>query len=286
MKSGWLNINKPCCVTSTQIVNILKRKFRPKKIGHGGTLDPFASGVLPICVNEATKTVEYMMDHDKTYLFQLTFGKETDSYDIDGNVINENGIVPTENEILQVIPNFIGRIKQTPPKYSAIKIDGKRACDIMRDGGNVDIEAREIDIFNIKYNGFVNENTVEFIVDCGRGTYIRTLGIDIAKSLNCLAFVSKLTRLRVGKFNIEDSLDAEKIDDLESNLININNVLDMPEVVCSDEELKKLSYGIMINKDGLIENTIYKVLNYNKDNVCFLAKIEGKKMKAIKSFHY
>ena len=264
----------------------MKRLLKPKKIGHGGTLDPFASGVLPICINSATKTVEYMMDHDKTYLFHLTFGSETDTYDIDGEVINKDDKIPTENDILKIIPEFIGKIKQVPPKYSALKINGKRACDIMRDGGEVEIQEREIEILNLKYNGFVNENTAEFIVDCSRGTYIRTLGVDIAKKLNCLGFISKLTRLRVGDFYIDNSLQIDgdaDVDFIKNQLISINNVLKFDSVLCSDEEIAKLSNGIMIDKD-IKENTVYKIIDKN-NNVLFLGEKYKNKMKTIKSFH-
>lgn len=285
-KSGWLNVNKPVGWTSTKVVSVLKRPLKPKKIGHGGTLDPFASGVLPICINSATKTVEYMMDHDKTYLFHLTFGSETDTYDIDGEVVNKNNKIPTENDILKIIPEFIGKIKQIPPKYSALKINGKRACDIMRDGGEVEIQEREIEILNLKYNGFVNENTAEFIVDCSRGTYIRTLGVDIAKKLNCLGFISKLTRLRVGNFYIDNSLQIDgdvDVDFIKNQLISINDVLKFDSVLCSDEEIAKLSNGIMIDKD-IKENTIYKIIDKNNE-VLFLGEKYKNKMKTIKSFH-
>ncbi len=285
-KSGWLNVNKPVGWTSTKVVSVLKRPLKPKKIGHGGTLDPFASGVLPICINSATKTVEYMMDHDKTYLFHLTFGSETDTYDIDGEVVNKDDRIPTESNILKIILEFIGKIKQVPPKYSALKINGKRACDIMRDGGEVEIQEREIEILNLKYNGFVNENTAEFVVDCSRGTYIRTLGVDIAKKLNCLGFISKLTRLRVGDFYIDNSLQIDgnaDVDFIKNQLISINDVLKFDSVLCSDEEIAKLSNGIMIDKD-IKENTVYKIIDKNNE-VLFLGEKYKNKMKTIKSFH-
>lgn len=285
-KSGWLNINKPVGWTSTRVVSVLKRLLKPKKIGHGGTLDPFASGVLPICINSATKTVEYMMDHDKTYLFHLTFGSETDTYDIDGEVVNKDNKIPTENDILKIIPEFIGKIKQIPPKYSALKINGKRACDIMRDGGEVEIQEREIEILNLKYNGFVDENTAEFVVNCSRGTYIRTLGVDIAKKLNCLGFISKLTRLRVGDFYIDNSLQIDSnvdVDFIKDQLISINDILKFDSILCSDEEIAKLSNGIMIDKD-IKENTFYKIINKNNE-VLFLGEKYKNKMKTIKSFH-
>lgn len=281
-KSGWLNINKPINYNSTKIVSIIKRNIKAKKVGHGGTLDPFASGVLPICINEATKTVEYIMDHDKTYLFHLTFGIETDTYDIEGEIINKNDKIPTEKEILQTLPTFIGKIKQIPPKYSALKINGQRACDIMRAGGEVIIKEREIEIFDIKYNGFVNENTIELEVDCGRGTYIRSLGVDLAKKLNCIAFISKLERKRVGDFKIGNSINLNEIENinLEDYLINMNNILDLPIIICNDFEINKLKNGIGIEKQ-VEKNVVFKVLNDKNELFC-LGQIIKDKFKSIK----
>ena len=156
----------------------------------------------------------------------------------------------------------------------------------MRDGGEVEIQEREIEVLNLKYNGFVNENTAEFIVDCSRGTYIRTLGVDIAKKLNCLGFISKLTRLRVGDFYIDNSLQIDgdvNVDFIKNQLISINDVLKFDSVLCSDEEIAKLSNGIMIDKD-IKENTIYKIIDKN-NNVLFLGEKYKNKMKTIKSFH-
>ena len=220
-ESGWLNVNKPVGWTSTKVVAIVKRITKAKKVGHGGTLDPLASGVLPICINKATKQVELMMDHSKEYLFYLTFGELRDTADEEGVVLETNNIVPTVEQINTVLSNFVGVIKQTPPVYSAIKVDGKRACDLVREGKNVELQARDIIIHSLKCNGFVDEKTMEFVVECGRGCYVRSLGVDLAKSLGAIGYLSKIERLRVGDFEIRDAVDVEELtlDDVLKNLI-------------------------------------------------------------------
>lgn len=214
-ESGWLNINKPEKWTSTKVVALIKKITKAKKVGHGGTLDPLASGVLPICINKATKQVESMMNHKKQYLFHLTFGEFRSTYDSEGEVLEKNDFVPSINAIEKIINNFIGTIKQVPPTYSAIKINGKRACDLAREGKEIKLEARDILIENIDFKGFVNDKTAEFVVDCGRGCYIRSLGVDMAKNLGALAYVSKIERLKVGNFLIENSINIEDGIDVE-----------------------------------------------------------------------
>ena len=210
-ESGWLNVNKPIGWTSTKAVAIVKRITKAKKVGHGGTLDPLASGVLPICINKATKQVELMMDHRKEYLFHLTFGELRDTADNEGVILETNDIVPTLEQINTVLGNFVGVIKQTPPIYSAIKIGGKRACDLVREGKTVELQARDIVIYSLKCNGFVGEKTVEFVVECGRGCYVRSLGVDLAKSLGAIGYLSKIERLRVGDFEIDDAVSVDEL---------------------------------------------------------------------------
>lgn len=278
--SGWLNINKPCGYTSTKIVNILKRILKCKKIGHSGTLDPFASGVLPICLNGATRTVEYVMDHSKTYSFNLTFGKSTDTFDIDGNVVDSNDKVPTEKEILDIIPDFIGKIKQVPPKFSALKINGKRACDLIREGKEITMESRDIEIFDLKLNKVIDKNTFEFIVDCGRGCYVRSLGVDIANKLYALAHVSKLTRLRVGNFKIENSISIENFESIDDNyIVGLDEILYMPSYYCSENEYIKLKNGCSIFCPNLSDCDKLKV-KYNDDVFC-IAKCDNGFLKSI-----
>lgn len=219
--NGWLNLNKPVGWTSAKAVSVIKNLLRAKKVGHGGTLDPLASGVLPICINSATKQVESIMENKKSYKFNITFGELRDTGDTDGIILEKNDFIPNENDIKSILNEFIGTIEQTPPIYSAIKINGKRACDLVRKGKEVKLEPRKIQIYNIIFSGFIDEKSAEFIVDCGRGCYIRSLAVDIAKRLNTLSYVSKLVRTRVGNFFIDSSLDVNKltIELIEKNLL-------------------------------------------------------------------
>lgn len=210
-ESGWLNINKPINCTSAKAVAIIKSITKAKKVGHGGTLDPLATGVLPICINKATKQVENIMNHAKEYKFHLTFGEHRDTYDSEGKIIEKNNFIPNILDIKKNLNLFIGEIEQAPPAFSALKINGKRACDLAREGKNIILEKRKIIIYDIICNDFVNENTIEFIVRCGRGCYIRSLAVDIAKQLNALGYVSKLIRTKVNNFYIENSLDLENV---------------------------------------------------------------------------
>lgn len=208
-ESGWLNVNKPKGWQSTRVVSVIKKITKARKVGHGGTLDKLASGVLPICINKATKQVESMMNHEKRYLFHLTFGELRTTNDEEGEIIEKNDFVPTLEDIKKVLPNFTGIIKQTPPLYSAIKINGKRASDLAREGKNIELKARDILIKDIKINGFIGNNILEFVVDCGRGCYVRSLGVDIAKSVGALGYISKIERQKVGDFLLENSLNIE-----------------------------------------------------------------------------
>lgn len=223
--NGWLNINKPTNYTSAKIVAILKRITQTKKIGHGGTLDPLASGVLPICINKATKQVESIMNHEKIYKFCITFGESRDTYDSEGKVEEINDFIPIEEIIVENINKFVGEIEQLPPKYSAIKINGKRAYELARNGYNIGMKPRKVMIKKLKFCGFRNHNTAKFCVECGRGCYVRSLAVDIAKSVGAIGYISELIRTKVGDFDIKNSLDIENIDYsfIEKNIVSIGS---------------------------------------------------------------
>ena len=225
--NGWLNIDKPYGFSSAKVVAIVKRLLKAKKVGHGGTLDPLASGVLPICINKATKTTEKTMNFSKEYFFDITFGEERTTADAEGEVIKISNVIPTENEIKNILNNFIGEIQQTPPIYSAIKVNGKRAYDLARNNQNVELQARLVKVFELNFLGFKNEKTAKFSVKCGKGFYIRSLAVDISKALNTVGYVSYLRRTEVGVFNKDNMITLEKLkeiynnDKLEKYLINL-----------------------------------------------------------------
>ncbi len=209
---GWLVLDKPSDMTSTQAVGAVKRLFEAQKAGHAGTLDPLATGVLPIALGEATKTVPYAMDGTKGYRFTVRFGAETDTGDTEGRIIKTADRRPVPAEIESVLAQFIGTISQVPPSYSAIKVDGARAYDLARSGEEVVLEARNVDIDDLRLIEMPDAETAVFMAECGKGTYVRALARDMGRVLNCLGHVIALRRTRVGPFG-EDaavSLDALK----------------------------------------------------------------------------
>lgn len=207
----WLNIDKPIGFSSAKVVAIVKRMTGAKKVGHGGTLDPFATGILPIALNKATKTAEMLMQASKKYFFRIQFGEFRDTDDVEGQVIETSAARPDTASIIAIMPQFIGKITQTPSQFSAIKINGQRAYQLARQGIEVEMPKREVEIFSLKliYN---NSKFAEFELCCSKGTYVRSLSRDICKKLGVCGFVSKLTRLEVGNFKYAKriSLDALK----------------------------------------------------------------------------
>ena len=211
-KSVWLNIDKPIGFSSAKAVAIVKRITGAKKVGHGGTLDPFASGILPIALNKATKTAEKLMGARKKYFFRITFGEFRDSDDIEGKVTQTSLDRPSTSKIISALPFFIGKIKQTPSRFSAIKINGQRAYDLARQNIEFQVPQREIEIFSLKLISN-NPDFAEFEMECSKGTYVRSLSRDICEKTQVCGYVSKLTRLQVGQFLYEKtiSLDALKL---------------------------------------------------------------------------
>ncbi|HSQ98193.1 MAG TPA: tRNA pseudouridine(55) synthase TruB [Rickettsiales bacterium] len=215
--NGWLNIDKPLGYSSAKVVAIIKRLLKVKKVGHGGTLDPLATGVLPICINKATKTTEKIMSFEKEYLFDITFGEARTTCDAEGEIIETNNKIPTEKEILNILSKFIGNIMQTPPIFSAIKVDGKRAYDLARNGKDVELKAREVKVYKLEFLGFKSKNTAQFKVKCGKGFYVRSLAIDLSRALDTVGYISYLRRLSVGIFDQTNILNISYIEDIIKN---------------------------------------------------------------------
>lgn len=212
---GWLVVDKPTGFSSAKIVAIVKRSFNAQKVGHGGTLDPLATGILPIGLGEATKTMPYIVDATKEYDFTVKWGSATDSDDCEGEFIHTGGKIPTESEILAVLDGFIGAIEQVPPAYSAIKVDGKRAYALARAGEEVQLKSRVVEIqsLTIKRND-TNAGSTDFHVVCGKGTYVRSLGRDIALKLGTFGHITALRRTRVGPFDLKGAISLELLEDL------------------------------------------------------------------------
>lgn len=242
---GWLVIDKPLEMGSTQVVSSLKRALSPAKIGHAGTLDPLATGVLPIALGKATKLIPYVMDGTKTYDFQVTWGAETETDDRAGGVTSKSDKRPTEADVRMVLQDFIGVIEQMPPVYSALKINGQRAYDLARRGEDVSLKERAVRIDELHLLRF-GTDTADFRVVCGKGTYVRSLGRDIGRKLGCLGYITALRRMACGPFRIEDSLpisafkgicEGVKVLPMEMALGKL------PKWACTLEEWNRLKQG-------------------------------------------
>jgi tRNA pseudouridine55 synthase len=209
--NGWLILDKPVGMTSTQAVSRLKRIFNAKKAGHAGTLDPLASGILPVAFGEATKTVPFVQDGEKAYRFTVRWGVETDSDDADGKPVRTSERRPAPDQIVALLPEFTGTIMQTPPAFSAIKIDGERAYDIARDGEEVVLQPRPVTIHALDMVRSNDEEAV-FEAQCGKGTYVRAIARDLGRLLGCYGHVTALRRTRVGPFTEEDAAPLAELE--------------------------------------------------------------------------
>lgn len=209
---GWVVLDKPLEVTSTQAVARLKKLAHANKCGHAGTLDPLATGMLPIAFGEATKTVSFVMDGTKIYRFTVRWGIQTSTDDREGEVIARSDVRPTRAAIEAILPEFIGEIMQVPPKFSAIKIDGERAYDLARDGEEVVLEARPIEILGLDLVDMPDADTTVFECECGKGTYVRALARDMGKRLGTVGHVVALRRIVVGPFEEEDMIPLSELE--------------------------------------------------------------------------
>lgn len=209
--NGWVVLDKPLEMTSTQAVGKVRRLFNAQKAGHAGTLDPLATGVLPIALGEATKTVPFLMDGDKTYRFVVAWGSRTDTDDLEGVVVETSDVRPSEDDVLAALPAFTGDILQTPPQYSAVKIGGERAYDIARDGETVALAPRPVFIETLRIVSHAPEQTI-IECDCGKGTYVRSLARDLGEALGTCAHVAGLRRTRVGSLTERDLVTFEDIE--------------------------------------------------------------------------
>ena len=211
---GWVVLDKPIGMTSTHAVAVVKRLFSAKRAGHAGTLDPLASGGLPIAIGEATKTVPFVMDGRKRYRFTVTWGEERDTDDTEGRVVKSSGVRPTAEAIRALLPRFTGLIEQIPPQYSAIKIQGERAYDLARDGETVELKPRPVEIHELTLTEQPDNDRSVFEAECGKGTYVRALARDMGRILGCFGHISALRRTLVGPFDENDMIPLEQLEAL------------------------------------------------------------------------
>ncbi|MCB1522405.1 MAG: tRNA pseudouridine(55) synthase TruB [Hyphomicrobiaceae bacterium] len=250
---GWLVLDKPLGATSTQALGAVKRLYEAQKAGHAGTLDPLATGILPIAFGEATKTVSFAVDGEKAYRFSVRWGEETATDDAEGEVTERSDVRPTEGEILSVLPSFIGEISQRPPAFSAIKIDGNRAYDLARDGETVVLEPRFVVIDQLRLVEMPDPHTAIFEAECGKGTYVRAIARDMGRMLGCYGHVVALRRTRVGPFSEDDAVTLDALrqaaepaegGDLGQYLLPVEAALsDVPELAVSPSDAANLAQG-------------------------------------------
>lgn len=278
--TGILNINKPAGITSYDVVDVIKKLFIGSKVGHTGTLDPVATGVLPILIGEATKLSDNLTAENKAYRVKMLLGVETNTYDITGKIVFASVVNKDEIYIRERIKRFIGVQEQVPPKYSAIKVEGKRAYQYAREGKEVELKPRTIEIYDINNIAVdLKKREVIFDVYCTKGTYVRSLVNDIGKKLGCGATMIDLTRLRNGNFYIEDSIplyDFLKLnfEEMQKQIVSIDEYYDdLKKIIMEKEEYTKFINGVKLpydEQDKLVKvyyDNKYRGLGQIKDNI-------------------
>jgi tRNA pseudouridine55 synthase len=247
---GWLLVDKPVGPTSTRVVGRVRRLFDAQKVGHGGTLDPMASGLLPIALGEATKTVSYVMDAEKTYRFTVRWGQATDSDDAEGRVTDESPKRPTAAEIRAVLPQFTGRLSQVPPAYSAIKVAGRRAYDLARADASFELAPREVIINRLALIDCPDADQAVFEADCGKGAYMRALARDLGAALGTFGHIVALRRTRIGPFAERDAISLETLESLGHSAAAFEHLYpvgaaldDIPALNLTENEANRLRCG-------------------------------------------
>jgi tRNA pseudouridine55 synthase len=270
---GWVVLDKPVGMTSTHAVSVIKRLFTAKRAGHAGTLDPLASGCLPIALGDATKTVPFVMDGRKAYSFTVRWGEERDTDDAEGRVVNASDQRPTPEAITALLPGFVGAIEQVPPRYSAIKIEGERAYDIARDGEEFELKARVVNIDRLQLEETPDPDHSRFLAECGKGTYVRALARDLGRLLGCYGHVSALRRTAVGPFAEADMISLERLEalchraafgelSLADALLPVATALDdIPALAVSRADAARLQRGqavLLRGRDApMVRGTVY-----------------------------
>ena len=252
---GWIVLDKPVGMTSTHAVSVVKRLFRAKRCGHAGTLDPLASGALPIALGEATKTVPFVMDGRKLYRFTIRWGEERDTDDAEGRTVSMSKERPSPEAVRALLPSYTGLIQQIPPRYSAIKIEGERAYDLARDGEQVELAPRPVEISRLELVNIPDPDHAVLEAECGKGTYVRSLARDLGRTLGCFGHVSALRRATVGPFGEETMILLEHLEALchraasgEGNLadalMSVETALDdIPALAVSRADAARLQRG-------------------------------------------
>lgn len=278
--NGIIVLDKPNGKTSHDMVSFMRRLTGIRRIGHTGTLDPMATGVLPICIGSAAKVSDMLTETDKRYRAEFVLGIETDTEDISGSVLEKREVAVSEAEIREAVLSFVGKISQIPPMYSAIKQNGKKLYELARQGIEVERQPREVTIHSIDILD-ISENTVAIDVLCSKGTYIRTLCADIGKKLKTGACMTSLRRTAAGMFTIENSYTVEELekrrDEISDLLIPTENVFaDLPPIYLNEKQTRSIVNGVRMTwRDG-IENQSYRLYNEKREFLCVSRCVEGK----------
>ena len=284
--NGFINYYKPSGISSAYAINRIKKLFKGVKVGHMGTLDPLAEGVLPLAVGKSTRLFDYLLDKDKVYVAEFTFGQVTDTLDAMGQVTDSTDFIPDETAISQKCKDFVGEIDQIPPKYSAKSIGGKRGYELARSGVDFELQPKKVTVLSFDLVEKVDDKIYKFIIKCKGGTYIRSLCRDLAESLGSLAYMSKLDRVCAGVFNYEnavplqDFIDAESIEGL---VLPPDSVVSFDKIIINQAQAQRILNGIFDQKFaysdgyykvyvdnafigiGIIEEEILKIKTYVRD---------------------
>ena len=289
---GWVILDKPVGLGSTPAVGKVRRLFGAQKAGHGGTLDPLASGVLPIALGEATKTVPFVMDGRKEYRFTLRFGEARSTEDAEGEVTATSANRPTDQEIRNALPAFVGEIEQVPPAFSALKIDGQRAYDLARAGEAVDLKPRRVLIERLELLGRPDTDHADFVVVCGKGTYIRSLGRDVARALGTVGHLSALRRTAAGPFREEAAISLSKLEALGhipallGALAPVATALDdIPALALTEAQADRLRQGqpVLLTRDAPPSGALVRAESGSR--LVALVRSDGASLRPVRVFN-
>ena len=261
--SGWIFVNKPKNVSSFDVIRQLKKIFSIKRIGHAGTLDPLATGILPIAFGSATKTIPYLVSSKKKYRFSISWGIRTTTHDMEGEVVDESNFVPSKEDILDAVSDFKGEFYQRPPKYSAVKINGQRAYKLARSGIDFNIKEKKVKLYELIIKDH-KKNKTEFLAKVGKGFYIRSLARDLCEKLATSGVIDSLERTELGQFSLENAFSLETIEKLVHSapagmvggnlLVPLSEVLDdIPALLISDKEAKRFQQGQSFSNNDLLK---------------------------------
>ncbi len=279
---GFLNVYKPVGMTSHDVVSKLRKLTNIKQIGHTGTLDPFAEGVLPVCIGKATRLIEFLED-DKEYLATVQFGVSTTTYDREGEVIYTSDKKLVSEDVKNALKAFEGEISQLPPIYSAIKVKGKKLYEYARSGQEVEIKPRKVTIENIELKSFDEKlQQAEILIKCSKGTYIRSIAYDLGQKLECGAHLIKLVRTQAGRFRIENSVNLEGLD-IVNNLINPVDMLNYPEINVNCFDMEYIRNGRALKNKNIKHGSLV-ILIYNDNEICAVGIADNDVIKLKKVF--